>query len=89
MLMMEGSKNGFLPPHSTLNQKVGSTGFEPARPCGHKALNLARLPISPRARSEAKGRHTAANMKVYSPWGGRSSAAARCDRSAVASRELA
>jgi hypothetical protein len=30
--------------------KVGPTGVEPARPCGHKALNLARLPIPPRAR---------------------------------------
>ncbi len=42
---------------STLNHQlstlpVGSTGFEPAHPFGHKALNLARLPISPRARSK-------------------------------------
>ena len=29
--------------------QVGPTGVEPARPCGHKALNLARLPIPPRA----------------------------------------
>ena len=34
---------------SQSQQPVGSTGFEPARPFGHKALNLARLPISPRA----------------------------------------
>src|SRR3954470_9725646 len=33
--------------HST---ELGPTGVEPARPCGHKALNLARLPIPPRAR---------------------------------------
>ena len=32
--------------------QVGSTGFEPAHPFGHKALNLARLPISPRARGQ-------------------------------------
>ena len=30
-------------------RQVGPTGVEPARPCGHKALNLARLPIPPRA----------------------------------------
>jgi hypothetical protein len=30
--------------------QMGPTGVEPARPCGHKALNLARLPIPPRAR---------------------------------------
>ena len=31
-------------------RRLGPTGVEPARPCGHKALNLARLPIPPRAR---------------------------------------
>jgi hypothetical protein len=35
-----------------LDSQVGPTGVEPARPCGHKALNLARLPIPPRARTE-------------------------------------
>src|SRR4051812_49286215 len=27
--------------------RVPRTGLEPARPCGHQALNLARLPIPP------------------------------------------
>lgn len=52
------------PELSTFNYfPVGSTGFEPAHPFGHKALNLARLPISPRARV----RQNLANMPVYSP----------------------
>jgi hypothetical protein len=46
---------------------VGPTGVEPARPCGHKALNLARLPIPPRAREATAGMNPAArlNMQVY------------------------
>src|SRR5262245_48802998 len=32
-------------------RSLGPTRVQPARPCGHKALNLARLPIPPRARS--------------------------------------
>lgn len=46
--------------------RMGSTGFEPARPCGHKALNLARLPIPPRAQTAAI-RGITADMPVYAP----------------------
>ena len=31
----------------TLLPEMRETGLEPARPCGHQALNLARLPIPP------------------------------------------
>ncbi len=36
---------------------VPVAGFEPARPCGHYALNVARLPVSPH-------RQQAQNYKV-------------------------
>src|SRR4051794_39197431 len=52
-----------------LSDELGPTGVEPARPCGHKALNLARLPIPPRARDLSRSaqrmlRH-AMNAQVY------------------------
>lgn len=43
-------------------REVGPTGVEPARPCGHKALNLARLPIPPRARKRKFTPVNAANQ---------------------------
>ena len=57
--------------HSTLDPqsstKLGPTGVEPARPCGHKALNLARLPIPPRAQVSQFTRPTAVlQARVYS-----------------------
>src|SRR5262249_11953339 len=46
--------------------QLGPTGVEPARPCVHKALNLARLPTPPRARGfRSRGGEVAANMQVY------------------------
>src|SRR5437016_3912502 len=39
---------------------VRATGVEPARPCGHQPLKLARLPIPPRAH----GRICSANSSV-------------------------
>lgn len=33
------------------NPMVRLTGLEPARPCGHKTLNLTCLPISPQAQT--------------------------------------
>ena len=69
-----GNKIGLMarPPdrESHSQQPVGSTGFEPARPFGHKALNLARLPISPRA-LVSNLRPVRANTQVYSPSGER------------------
>src|SRR5436190_21678398 len=53
------TKKPFGWPKGFLHQ-LGPTGVEPARPCGHKALNLARLPIPPRARGYSAGLNPAA-----------------------------
>ena len=37
---------------SVVSKVMRATGLEPARPCGHQPLKLARLPISPRAHLE-------------------------------------
>lgn len=54
-------------PLVSLPELVGWEGFEPSRPCGHKALNLAWLPVTPPAVKLVEGeeRHSSSSWIIF------------------------